>query len=455
VFSFFFLLTLFLLHSDVLIGRNGEMKLCDFGSATTQVMRPQNGREVCVCEEEIQRFTTLLYRSPEMIDLYSGHAVDEQADVWALGVLLYKLAFLFMPFADEKLAILNVNYSVPADSSYSKALRDTIDQLLQADPNARPDIYELTKCVYEQRLGQRCPIAEFSHRRGLRRVAPSDQDDHGSSSAAAAAASRRERQHQQQPQSPFAAVDKNRQGECPRYAYSDRRRHRRRRNNDFSGDDGNDDMAPSNTQQLFAVLEQQQLQGNYAAASRQYTTDSDSDDDFNPRAMDPKPAALTSASSPAFLTPFSASSSSSSPFMTPSTPSPPMQPANQGNFFATATPPPQLQRPTPFSTTPQQPNFFASPTPFDVAISTVPVPTSPVFFAQQQQQMQPATPFSQPFLFPAHQQQQQRQQEQHGHRRTASVNVTFASAQPSSPIQTQPSHRRSGSTATTADFFAQ
>ena len=30
----------------------------------------------------IFRYTTVAYRSPEMIDLYAGHVIDTKADIW-------------------------------------------------------------------------------------------------------------------------------------------------------------------------------------------------------------------------------------------------------------------------------------------------------------------------------------------------------------------------------------
>jgi serine/threonine protein kinase len=44
----------------------------------------------------------------------------EKIDVWALGVLLYKLCFFATPFDDgNKLAILNCRYTVPSQPAYS------------------------------------------------------------------------------------------------------------------------------------------------------------------------------------------------------------------------------------------------------------------------------------------------------------------------------------------------
>ena len=37
---------------------------------------------VAKCEEEIAQFTTLSYRSPEMVSMYSGKRITEKSDIW-------------------------------------------------------------------------------------------------------------------------------------------------------------------------------------------------------------------------------------------------------------------------------------------------------------------------------------------------------------------------------------
>lgn len=79
---------------------DGNYVLCDYGSCSLEMLIP----EVCVsityyililmgawllqkmgiaqCEEQIKRFTTLAYRAPEMVDLYSGKSITISSDVW-------------------------------------------------------------------------------------------------------------------------------------------------------------------------------------------------------------------------------------------------------------------------------------------------------------------------------------------------------------------------------------
>ena len=68
---------------NVLLAQNkGTFKLCDFGSATTQAWVPGKETPIALLEEEIEKFTTLQYRAPEMVDLYMGHAINTKSDIW-------------------------------------------------------------------------------------------------------------------------------------------------------------------------------------------------------------------------------------------------------------------------------------------------------------------------------------------------------------------------------------
>jgi len=72
---------------NILINDSNNYVLCDFGSATQKILEPDK-IGVNRVEEEITRFTTVQYRSPEMVDLYSGYPIGLKADIWALGLSL-------------------------------------------------------------------------------------------------------------------------------------------------------------------------------------------------------------------------------------------------------------------------------------------------------------------------------------------------------------------------------
>jgi AP2-associated kinase len=59
----------------------------------------------------------------------------------ALGCLLYRICYFKSAFDGEsKLQVLNGNYRIPEQPKYSAAVTGLIKDMLEASPNARPDI---------------------------------------------------------------------------------------------------------------------------------------------------------------------------------------------------------------------------------------------------------------------------------------------------------------------------
>ncbi len=85
-----------------------------------------------------------MYRAPEMLDLYSNYRIDSQADIWALGCVLYVLCFNKHPFEDAaKLRIINGKYQIPSTDREFNDFHDLIRQMLQINPSDRPNINEV------------------------------------------------------------------------------------------------------------------------------------------------------------------------------------------------------------------------------------------------------------------------------------------------------------------------
>ncbi|KAF8274275.1 hypothetical protein EI94DRAFT_1714018 [Lactarius quietus] len=147
-----------LLHRDlkvenILQSTDTLFKLCDFGSASPVPARlPANTQEIRAVEADLNRHTTLQYRAPEMVDPYLRRPIDEKSDVWALGVLLYKLCYYTTPFEEHgPLAILNVQYKIPPYPAYSAQMNSLIGSMLREHGAQRPTVFELLLVVHRMR----------------------------------------------------------------------------------------------------------------------------------------------------------------------------------------------------------------------------------------------------------------------------------------------------------------
>ncbi|XP_075063509.1 AP2-associated protein kinase 1 isoform X4 [Mixophyes fleayi] len=141
---------------NILLHDRGHYVLCDFGSATNKCQNPQT-EGVTTVEDEIKKYTTLSYRAPEMVNLYSGKVITAKADVWALGCLLYKLCFFTLPFGESQVSICDGNFTIPDNSRYSHDMHCLVRYMLEPDPDKRPDIYQVSYFAFK--LAKReCPV---------------------------------------------------------------------------------------------------------------------------------------------------------------------------------------------------------------------------------------------------------------------------------------------------------
>lgn len=87
-----------------------------------------------------------------MVDLHQGHEISEAVDVWALGCILYTLAFHKHPFdAGTELQIINASVTFPPTSPYSPEVESIIRFALVPDPAKRPTVFQLIERVAQRR----------------------------------------------------------------------------------------------------------------------------------------------------------------------------------------------------------------------------------------------------------------------------------------------------------------
>eukprot|EP00930_Biecheleria_cincta_P000532 TRINITY_DN10116_c0_g1_i2.p1 TRINITY_DN10116_c0_g1~~TRINITY_DN10116_c0_g1_i2.p1 ORF type:complete len:809 (-),score=160.59 TRINITY_DN10116_c0_g1_i2:21-2447(-) len=144
---------------NVLLGADGHWKLLDFGSWSDERIEPGklDKPSLSALQEQIERYTTMMYRPPEMVDFYLEFAITEKVDIWMIGCILYTLMFYRQPFQDEStLAIANARYQLPSSPKFSDKMQDLIHWLLARDPSDRPSAHELLLVL--QSLEDDCPL---------------------------------------------------------------------------------------------------------------------------------------------------------------------------------------------------------------------------------------------------------------------------------------------------------
>ncbi|XP_044273411.1 AP2-associated protein kinase 1 isoform X3 [Varanus komodoensis] len=146
---------------NILLHDRGHYVLCDFGSATNKFQNPQL-EGVNAVEEEIKKYTTLSYRAPEMVNLYSGKLITTKADIWAMGCLLYKLCYFTLPFGESQVAICDGNFTIPDNSRYSQDMHCLIRYMLEPDPDKRPEIYQVSHFAFKL-TKRECPVQNIQN----------------------------------------------------------------------------------------------------------------------------------------------------------------------------------------------------------------------------------------------------------------------------------------------------
>ena len=149
-----------ILHRDIksqniFLTKNGIVKLGDFGIAKCLNQTIDKAKTVV---------GTPFYLSPEIIN---QQPYDFKSDIWSLGILLYEMSALKMPFDAANIPqlamkIINCQYA-PLNAKYSKELKTLVNDLLNQDPAKRPTIHEiLNRKIIKGRIKSFLTEVEFS-----------------------------------------------------------------------------------------------------------------------------------------------------------------------------------------------------------------------------------------------------------------------------------------------------
>ncbi|XP_076440781.1 cyclin-G-associated kinase-like [Babylonia areolata] len=138
---------------NLLLSDQGTLKLCDFGSATTETHYPDSSWSAIqrsLVEDELTKNTTPMYRAPEMLDLYQNFPINQALDIWALGCVLFMLCYGEHPFEDSaKLRIINGKYTIPESDTQFTMFHDMLMGMLKVNPEERPTINDIVDRIHE------------------------------------------------------------------------------------------------------------------------------------------------------------------------------------------------------------------------------------------------------------------------------------------------------------------
>jgi serine/threonine protein kinase len=137
---------------NVLLNSSGNYVLVDFGSWSSDSLDLSKlGRDdLMKFGEIVERYTTLMYRPPEMADLYKGFKVSGQVDVWMAGCVLFSLINNQHPFQNaSNLAIVNCRYSFVQEECkrHHPKLVELCAWMLAQNPSDRPTPSQLASLL--------------------------------------------------------------------------------------------------------------------------------------------------------------------------------------------------------------------------------------------------------------------------------------------------------------------
>ncbi len=130
---------------NILLGKQGQIKLADFGLATIQVDATKYLSTDAI-------MGTFCYMSPEA--MVNPHDIDERVDIFSLGCILYQILSGTLPFPGSTLGeisynVINANPKPLHVSAPFLPLKEIINQCLEKDRAKRPSLQEVHSALQQ------------------------------------------------------------------------------------------------------------------------------------------------------------------------------------------------------------------------------------------------------------------------------------------------------------------
>ena len=132
---------------NILLGRNLEIKLADFGLAAALNFKGERRQSVC---------GTATYMAPEQVDPEKGHS--HEADVWAFGVTLFTLLTGQPPFPIQDMEDIkklfyksDTKLTFPPKIDLSDDVKSMLTAILQPQYKSRAKLSDLRECAFFNR----------------------------------------------------------------------------------------------------------------------------------------------------------------------------------------------------------------------------------------------------------------------------------------------------------------
>ncbi len=125
--------------------------LTDFGSMTEREIKIETSRKAQEIEDWAAQNCSMFYKAPELFSPKTGSVVDEKADIWSLGCVMYSIMYNKAPFdyvverGDSlALAVANANFTIPLNQpNRHEKLVNLIRKCIIVEPSSRDDMQQI------------------------------------------------------------------------------------------------------------------------------------------------------------------------------------------------------------------------------------------------------------------------------------------------------------------------